>query len=78
MLKIINLRNINDTIVMDVLIEGNRAQMYHLCVEQDNDVYTVISSNIPVEYKLYERQARIALKKYSNRKMPEEITSIWY
>ena len=78
MLKIINLQGINSTIIMDVLIEGDQMQMYKLCVKQDNDIYPVIDSSIPAKYKLYERQARMALRKYNDRELPEEIISTWY
>ncbi len=78
MLKIINLKNDQSQIVMNVLIEGDPTQMYELCVKHDNDIFPVIKSDIPQQYKLYERQARMALRKFIDRDFPEEITSSWY
>ena len=62
---------------MNALIEGSADNSYELCVEQDDDMYPVISSCIPNQYKLYERQARIALRKYIGKDLPETIVSSW-
>ena len=78
MLKIQNLRDDGIKLYMDVLIEGNVSDSYELCVDQTDPIYPVLSSSIPDKYRLYERQARMALRKYTGRDLPETIVSSWY
>ncbi len=78
MLKIQNLRGDGIKLYMDVLIEGDATNSFELCVDQNNTMYPVLSSSIPEEYRLYERQARMALRKYIGRELPETIVSSWY
>ena len=77
-LKIIDIELLNNIISMMVLIEGNESLAYNLQVICDNDEFPVVKSDIPDEDKMYERQARIALRKYIGRSYPETITSHWF
>ena len=78
MLKIINITSKNDIINMEVLIEGDISNSYKLCVDSKDDVFPVVDSEIPDKYKIYERQARIALQRYPDKIFPDEIVSLWY
>ena len=78
MLKIQNLRGDGIKLYMDVLIEGDATNSFELCVDQNNTMDPVLSSSIPEEYRLYERQARMALRKYIGSELPETIVSSWY
>lgn len=78
MLRIQNLRDDGAKLYMDVLIEGSALDSYELCVDQTDSIYPVLSSSIPNKYRLYERQARMALRKYIGGDLPETIVSSWY
>ena len=78
MLKIKNIKSDGSKLHMDVLIEGDSKESYALCVDQCDDIYPVIASKIPAEYKVYERQARVAPRRYLDRNYPETIESEWY
>lgn len=78
MLKIINITSKNDIINMEVLIEGDIGNKYKLCVDSKDDVFPIVESEIPDKYKIYERQARIALRRYPDKIFPDEIVSSWY
>ena len=62
---------------MDVPVDGETLNCYELCVDQNDTMYPVISSSIPNDLKIYERQARIALRRYIGNR-PETIVSSWY
>lgn len=78
MLKLINFKKNEDRLYMDVLIEGDTNNRYQLCVNGKDPMFSIISSDIPDEYKIYERQARVALRRYIGKKLPETVTSVWY
>lgn len=78
MLKLINFEKDGTCMHMDVLIEGDEKLRYQMCVDMEDPMRHVISSNIPDEYKIYERQARVALRRYIGKKLPETVTSVWY
>ncbi len=77
MLRIINIKADGDQLYMEVLIEDNGNERYGLCVDKSSDMYPVISSQIPEKYKIYERQARMALRKYIGKELPETVISCW-
>lgn len=78
MLKLTNIKINENTVEMLVLIEGDADRAYSLILDMSTEYFSVISSDIPPEYKIYERQAKAALRKYRGGKIPEEITSMWY
>ena len=63
---------------MFVLIEGKEDMAYHMSVDLGSERYSVIDSDIPEEYKLYERQARIALLGYKGKTLPKTVGSMWH
>lgn len=78
MLKLTNIKMNGNAAEMLVLIEGNTDKAYSLTLDVSGEYYSVISSDVPSEYKIYERQAKTALRKYHGKQIPEEITSMWY
>lgn len=62
---------------MTVFIEENKETAYHMSVDTNTEYFSVIKSDIPYEYKIYERQAKTALRKYKGKELPEEIASSW-
>ena len=62
MLKLTNFKTNDTYLYMDVLIE-DEMQRYELCVDKSDDMFPVVSSDIPAKYKIYEQQARIALRR---------------
>lgn len=77
MLKLVELKLNHDILSMKVLIEGDVNRAYGLSVKI-SDGYAVVCSEIPLEHKIYERQARTALRKYDPHKLPETISAMWY
>ncbi len=78
MLKLTNIKINGNAAEMLVLIEGDTDKAYSLKLGMSGECYSVISSDIPSEYKMYERQAKAALRKYHGKQLPDEITSMWY
>ena len=79
MLKIRELEYITDTIVsFIVLVEGKENMAYHMSVDLDSERFSIITSEVPDEYKMYERQARIALLRYKGKEIPAIVSSMWY
>lgn len=78
MLKLTNIKINGNAIEMLVLIEGDTDKAYSLTLDVSGEYYSVISSDIPPEYKIYERQAKTALRKYHGKQLPDEIMSMWY
>ena len=78
MLKLIDLSLDGHILTMTVLIEGDANRAYRLSVDIETEMYSVVNSEIPDEYKIYERQAKTALRRYRGRELPESITSMWY
>lgn len=62
---------------MTVLVEGNEDLAYYMSVDTDTEYFSVVESDIPSEYKIYERQAKTALRRYRGKELPETITSSW-
>ena len=64
---------------MNLSIEGDNKKTYRMSVDvgSNTEFYTVVSSNIPDEYKIYERQARVALHEYKDKELPPKITCAW-
>lgn len=78
MLKLVDLSLNGHILTMTVLIEGDTNRAYRLSVDIETEWYSVINSDIPSEYKIYERQTKTALRRYKGRSLPEVITSMWY
>lgn len=76
MLKLTNFKITDNHLYMDVLVEDEDIK-YRLCVDKSDAIFPVVSSSIPSEYKIYERQARIALRRYIGKALPESISSSW-
>ena len=77
MLKLKNFTFDGNILTMTVLIEGDENRAYSLSVNTDTEFYSVVNSDIPQEYKIYERQAKTALRKYKDKELPDTITSMW-
>lgn len=77
MVKLINLFLENHILSMMVLIEGDEARAFKLSVDMQTEYLTVVESEVPDEYKIYERQAKTALRRYRGKELPETITSVW-
>lgn len=77
MVKLINLFLENHILSMMVLIEGDEARAFKLFVDMKTECLAVIKSEIPDEYKIYERQAKTALRRYRGKELPDTITSMW-
>lgn len=77
MVKLINLFLENHILSMMVLIEGDEARAFNLSVDMKTECLNVIESEIPDEYKIYERQAKTALRRYRGKELPDTITSMW-
>lgn len=78
MLKLIDLSLNGHILTMTVLIEGDANRAYQMSVDIKTERYSVVNSDIPSEYKIYERQAKTALRRYKGKSLPEIITSMWY
>lgn len=60
MVKLINLFLENHILSMMVLIEGDEARAFKLSVDTQTECLSVVESEVPDEYKIYERQAKTA------------------
>ena len=78
MLKINNICVTGNIAKMQILIEGKEELSYSLVVNLENDIPSTISSDIPGRYKIYERQAKIALMRYDKTELPTSINASWY
>ncbi len=78
MLKLTDFSLNGHILTMKVLIEGDANRAYLLSVDIEKERYSVINSEVPSEYKIYERQAKTALRRYTGKSFPEVITSMWY
>ncbi len=61
-----------------VIVEGKEELTFLLSVDTNTEYYSVVRTEIPGDYKIYERQAREALLRYRGKQMPDEIESMWY
>ncbi len=78
MMKIKILSLSGNVLCVMVFIEGKEEQAYQMSVDISTEYYTVISSEIPENHKMYERQARIALLRYKGKSLPDEIETMWF
>lgn len=78
MLRLKNLRLNGHILFMTVLVEGDENRAYQLWVDADTEWFTTIKSDVPDEYRTYECQAKMALRRYKNQDFPENILSMWY
>ena len=78
MLKLINITVNGNIAEMLVLVEGKENMAYHMSVDLDSERFSIITSEVPDEYKMYERQARIALLRYKGKEIPAIVSSMWY
>lgn len=78
MLKLVDLSLNGHILTMTVLIEGDANRAYRLSMDIETERCSVINSDIPSEYKIYERQAKTALRRYKGKDLPVVITSMWY
>lgn len=77
MLKLKDIAIVNNIISMVVLIEGDANRAYKLKLDKNTEWLSVIETEIPEEYKIYERQASMALLEYKGGTFPSETTSMW-
>lgn len=77
MLKITDFILNGSILSMTVLIEGKEELAYDMSVDTDTEYFSIVESDIPAEYRIYERQAKTALRRYKGRELPETITSSW-
>ena len=77
MLKLKNITIAGNIISMLVLIECDENRAYALSVDTDTEWYSVVKSDIPADDRIYERQAKAALREYRGKTIPDEIVSAW-
>lgn len=77
MLKLKNITIAGNIISMLVLIECDENRAYALSVDADSEWYSVVKSDIPADDRIYERQAKVALREYRGKTIPNEIVSAW-
>lgn len=77
MLKMIHFILHKNLLSFDVLIEGRADECYAMTVDYSSEDLRVVSSDIPEPLKLYECQARVALKNYYGKELPETIIGMW-
>lgn len=77
MLRLKDFSIVGCVLLMTVLIEGDESKSYRMSVNMDTEYLTVVESNIPDEYKIYERQAKTALRQYRGKELPNVVTSMW-
>lgn len=78
MLKLIILQLKGNILEMTLLVEGDENKAYNMSVDITAENLTTVSSDVPKEYRMYERQAKTALRKYKGKELPKVITSMWY
>ena len=83
MLKLLNFQFYENTLTFQILIEDD-TKIYNISVDADSEMFTILESGVPDEYKIYERQARMALTEYRKQHedfpiqgLPEMITSLF-
>lgn len=76
MIKILNITVIEH--ILKCIIIGDNGETYHMTCDLDTKYFNTISSDIPEEFKMYERQARMALLEYKGKTFPKEIEYVWY
>ena len=84
MLKLINFSLCKNILTFQVLIEDDETRIYKISVDVDSQMFTILESEVPDDYKIYERQARMTLAEYRKQHgdilvqdLPETITSSW-
>lgn len=77
MLKLKDITIAGNIISMLVLIECDENRAYALSVDTDTEWYSVVKSDIPADDRIYERQAKVALREYRGKTIPDEIVSAW-
>lgn len=60
---------------MNVIIEGNKSDIYK--VSLNKNTFDIVSYDIPINSKIYERQLRHKLRQYDINNLPDKIVSIW-
>lgn len=78
MLKLKDFTLNEQTLTMTVLIEEDEKKAYRLSVDVKTKYLSVVNSEIPSDCKIYERQAKTALRRYREKELPKTITSMWY
>ena len=78
MLKLINIRKENDIINALLLIECDSKLAFNIkYIIKENEI-DVLESDVPDNYKIYQRQSLLAFDDYDLDNLPESITSAWY
>ena len=77
MLKLKNITITGNIISALVLIECDENRAYEMSVDANTEWYSVVKSDIPADDRIYERQAKSALRQYRGKKIPDEIVSAW-
>ena len=84
MLKLLNFQFYENTLTFRILIEEDDTKIYNISVDADSEMFTNLESEVPDDYKIYERQARMALTEYRKQHedfpiqgLPEMITSLF-
>lgn len=78
MLELIKLKLENNILTADILIEGDQNRRYAMTFDLSGKVAVILKSDVPDEYRIYERQAMVALDYYIGKELPEKITGMWY
>lgn len=77
MLKLKDITVEGNIISMLVLIECDESRAYKLSVDMNTERFSVVKSEIPEDYRIYERQAKTALRQYRGKDIPDMIVSAW-
>lgn len=64
-------------LTMTLLVECKEELAFRMSVDTNTEWFTVVSTEVPDEYKMYERQASVALHTRRDEPLPETITSSW-
>ena len=60
-----------------VVVEGDGRLAFPIVVDTSTEMYRVVRSSVPENYKIYERQARVALLSYKGKSLPSVINASW-
>ncbi len=78
MLKLKVLENVGDFVKVLVMVEGRENETFKMTVDMSTEWCDIVESEAEWKHKIYERQARVALKKYKGKELPQIIETMWY
>ncbi len=78
MLKLINLKKENNIINALLLVECDSSLAFNIKYIIKGNEIDVLESDVPDDYKIYQRQSLLAFDDYDLNNLPKSITSTWY